>query len=1117
MRRLILVAVISLITAGVQGYWIPLTPDAAEFDSPSIESIKMSGEDTIFSITVPGLEAIERRNDSGDFVQLQIPDSGWLMETGSPQVPVVRKSFIVPADASVRLEIDVDRYVDLNDINVWPAQPSYKRSEDKPAFVLDSKIYNHNDLYPLEWGRISDDGWMRDFRYVTVELNPVRVNPVTGQVLAASEMTVRVISEGGWRIGNDPVFPSFHQIYGNVFPNFELLGIGQRSDPEPMLVICYDSFLTQMASFVEWKTKRGIDVTMVSSTVTGTTSAAIFSYIQTVWSTWNPKPVYIILVGDGPQLQPLTGIGSCASDSKFTLLQGGDLVPDVLISRLCAGNVTDLNSQLNKIMTYELTPPEGFGTWLDKFSGLASSEGSSPSDEEYSQEVEARFLAHNTNAIADRIYASLGHGASQISSAVNAGRFWLSYFGHGSGTSWSSPSFSNSNVDALTNGSFTPFVMDVSCDNGSFNGSSDCFAERWMKNAGKGAVGMYSSSTSTSWDEPANLAWGVAYSVTGNNSGSIPGGNCILGQMTLDGLVFMYSVFGTGSAAEEVMNQYVLFGDCSMMFRSNAYVTPTVTHLPNVPMAPADFQVTVTNGGAGIEGAVVCAFKDGEVHEVGLTGVNGIATLSIHPVTVGDMIITVSGQNLYPHESIVSVAPAGCGVVAMDRNGYNCNDTIGIMVFDSDLNTLPGTVETVIVDIDSDSNPIPESVLLTETGPDTAQFAGSIMTSATQSGSGYLRVSHDDMIVVYYDDADCDGSPVEVTDTAYADCEGPVITNLEVSEISTDFFTITWTTSEASNSVLTWGDMTPPTNVVIDDDMVTNHAIIVEGLDDCTLYYFSASSTDAGGNLTVDDNSGSYHTAITYELVVFLDANMDTNPGWTYAGQWAWGDPTGSSSDPNTGFTGSNVVGYNLNGSYTNNMSQTYCTTQTMDCSGAGEVFLSYYHWLGVESSTWDHASVQVSGNGGSSWTTIWDHEGSSVTPTTWSYSEYDISTVAAGSSNVVIRWVMGTTDSSVVYCGWNLDDVLVSYTTECTSVATPTPAPTATPDECIHDGDVSGDGSITAGDAQMAFLIALGSMIPTEEEECAADCNGDGSCTAGDAQMIFLSALGSASCVDAI
>nr|HPQ40398.1 hypothetical protein [bacterium] len=69
---------------------------------------------------------------------------------------------------------------------------------------------------------------------------------------------------------------------------------------------------------------------------------------------------------------------------------------------------------------------------------------------------------------------------------------------------------------------------------------------------------------------------------------------------------------------------------------------------------------------------------------------------------------------------------------------------------------------------------------------------------------------------------------------------------------------------------------------------------------------------------------------------------------------------------------------------------------------------------------------------------------------------------------------------------------------------------------ECINHGDVTLDGSITAGDAQLAFLIALGSYSPSFVEECAADCNADGGVTAGDAQGIFLVALGSSpSCAD--
>ncbi|MBN1297338.1 SUMF1/EgtB/PvdO family nonheme iron enzyme [bacterium] len=74
----------------------------------------------------------------------------------------------------------------------------------------------------------------------------------------------------------------------------------------------------------------------------------------------------------------------------------------------------------------------------------------------------------------------------------------------------------------------------------------------------------------------------------------------------------------------------------------------------------------------------------------------------------------------------------------------------------------------------------------------------------------------------------------------------------------------------------------------------------------------------------------------------------------------------------------------------------------------------------------------------------------------------------------------------------------------------TPTP-------ECLNTGDVNFSGTITASDAQLAFLITLGTVIPTYEEACASDCNGSGSVTAADAQAIFLTVLGSGTCVDPI
>ncbi len=80
----------------------------------------------------------------------------------------------------------------------------------------------------------------------------------------------------------------------------------------------------------------------------------------------------------------------------------------------------------------------------------------------------------------------------------------------------------------------------------------------------------------------------------------------------------------------------------------------------------------------------------------------------------------------------------------------------------------------------------------------------------------------------------------------------------------------------------------------------------------------------------------------------------------------------------------------------------------------------------------------------------------------------------------------------------------------------TPTSTPTSTP-VCLNHGDCTLNGAITAGDAQMAFQIALEIITPTFEEACAADCNASGGVTAGDAQAIFNAALELGTCADPI
>jgi len=165
-------------------------------------------------------------------------------------------------------------------------------------------------------------------------------------------------------------------------------------------------------------------------------------------------------------------------------------------------------------------------------------------------------------------------------------------------------------------------------------------------------------------------------------------------------------------------------------------------------------------------------------------------------------------------------------------------------------------------------------------------------------------------------------------------------------------------------------------------------------------------------------------TTMNVGRVTIAEFNMDSDPGWTAEGQWAFGVPQGIDGDPTAGATGSNVYGYNLAGDYTDNMPQFALTTGVFDASAATQVSLEFQRWLGIESSSFDHASIEAFN--GTSWQQIWDHTGGSFTDGAWIAQSFDVSAQGDANAALQFRWIMGTTDSSVTYSGWNIDDVVV-------------------------------------------------------------------------------------------
>jgi len=158
---------------------------------------------------------------------------------------------------------------------------------------------------------------------------------------------------------------------------------------------------------------------------------------------------------------------------------------------------------------------------------------------------------------------------------------------------------------------------------------------------------------------------------------------------------------------------------------------------------------------------------------------------------------------------------------------------------------------------------------------------------------------------------------------------------------------------------------------------------------------------------------------------------LDSDPGWSRQGEWAFGAPAGSGGaahggpDPAGAATGSNVFGINLNGDYSTPTGEPhYLTAGPFDLRHYTGTRLQFERWLNTDYFPYVHATVEVSSDG-TSWDTIWSNGSAEIADAAWTRVSYDVSACADDRANVYVRWGHRVTSSGAwAYSGWNLDDI---------------------------------------------------------------------------------------------
>lgn len=202
--------------------------------------------------------------------------------------------------------------------------------------------------------------------------------------------------------------------------------------------------------------------------------------------------------------------------------------------------------------------------------------------------------------------------------------------------------------------------------------------------------------------------------------------------------------------------------------------------------------------------------------------------------------------------------------INLNADVYSCDDTVSIQLGDIDLmgqNSQQITVTTNAGD--------QESLMLTiQDINKPGVFAGAIDTSAGSfvAGNGVLEVSHGETITVTYNDAD-DGTGSSATVEAFAtvDCQSPVVSNVQITDISCTSAKMTFETDEPATTSIYCGLACGGSYTITDNNSTlnTSHTFYLAGLVSQTDYYFMIDAIDAAGNQITDSNGGECYSFAT--------------------------------------------------------------------------------------------------------------------------------------------------------------------------------------------------------------------------------------------------------------
>jgi len=603
------------------------------------------------------LDALQREDrdvDGGKYTALSLPGGGLVGAVGQPARPTLATLIRVPAGMVARAEVLHRETRTLPDIKLAPVPP-----QDGIPF-LDAACYGPAARTSGEIAvQMGHPAIYLGQPVTSVRVDPVLYDPQHRTVEVATRLDVRIHFEPGARGVQSRraqgVLPLSHRRQlGRAVLNADRTdkSTANGDDPGTYLVITHPAATGIIAPLVQWRQRQGYNVIVTSTAEIGPTAGNIQAYIQDIYDTVEPRLAYVVLVGDATgslQVPAFTeGVSGYngETDHYYTTLDGDDYLSDIHIGRLTAGNATELTNIVQKIVGYEVDPPEGEdGHWFRRASLVGDPASSGMTTIYVNQWLKGQLLNLGFAEV-DTIWD--GNYPTLMYNSLNQGASVFGYRGF-----YAVSNFSQGHIMSLGNGGKLPFAVLPTCDSGSFRTIANAHSEAFLRSPGGGAVGAIGLSTLGTHTRYNNCLYNGIW------EGALNSGDHHLGAALSRGKLELYNNYDISepASAQTWTTWANLMGDPATDLWLAVPATFEVQHPASLPSGASTLEVVVLSGGSPVPGARVALTQTGAARSVARTDDDGRVLLEASGAAAGTLQVTVTMHNHRPYLGQVALGP----------------------------------------------------------------------------------------------------------------------------------------------------------------------------------------------------------------------------------------------------------------------------------------------------------------------------------------------------------------------------------------------------------------------------------------------------------------------------